>query len=298
MKKQKSTRGKRAAKAATAKTNTVSASKLAADEVCMSVAECEAYATQTYCPTLYYGLGAKAAALLVVKLTSAGAMQVFAGDSPLSNKPAGGNLKTERYTTDTYTLQNSADVKFTLKLSALNSKAPSNDPDALRKTGNLTVEALEWPRPYDVNRAHLLGYLDPFGGDINYANYGGVDRDGDIPPNRTFECTFHYVKAAPSATPPVKGEATLTLTDVDSGGTSTETIDLTKLDDTSAGKAGAILIAVRVAGINYEDGCATLEFNKANMDGATPLTFSGKTRGGAAFSGYRQFHLNETTDQP
>lgn len=238
--------------------------------------------------------GNVASAVIAVKLTSDGRIQVVAGDCPLSNVAVGGNPPTQRYATTDHALQGAADVRFWLRLAKVNSKYDPSNPATLRKVGNLTIEAVDWVRAYDIQRVHLLGYVNPFGTDIDHRNYGGVNRDANIPANREFEGVFHYVPAA-GANPAV---ATLTLTDVESKGTSSETIDIAKLADDGAGTPGAIFVAIKVSGINYEDDCATIEFDARNVDGGNPLAFDGRTRSGAQFRQFLRFNLRESTDQP
>ena len=156
------------------------------------------------------------------------------------------------------------------------------------KVGVLGVEVLGWPRTYDINRAHMLGQVDPFDDEIVYPEYGGTNRPVDKPANRTFDVTFHYDP---------DGDTTVTLTDVDSEGMSEDTINISKLFDAATGKPGGVIVSVRVADEHHADGCVKLSFDKANVDDGNPIVFHGKTRSGAAFN-RTDFVLNKTTDLP
>jgi hypothetical protein len=197
-------------------------------------------------PNCYYAFGQKSAALLGLLLTSDGQVTAFAYQRPQPANPAADPASmVELYRSRLITASGrSGLVPFTLSLAA-------------DKVGLLTIEPLIWNKPYESNRTHFLGMLNPFGADeIPFPSFGGTSRRGDIPSNRVFAGTFAI---NPNAADP-KQRAVLTLTDVESHGEGVETVSISSFDDPATNRKGGLFVAIRVNRDNYTDGCATLEF--------------------------------------
>ncbi len=192
--------------------------------------------------TSYYSFGEKSAALLGLLLTSDGRITAYAYQRPGSGNPP--PAMKPLFVSQPLALATAGLVSFRLALSPA-------------KEGLLTIEPRGWPAIYEVSRLHFLGQLNPFGMDeIPYADLGGVNRSGGIPINRVFDGVFSYNPAAADS----KQRATVTLTDVESGAQSVETISISAFDDNVNQIKGGLLIAIRVNEANRGAACATLEF--------------------------------------
>lgn len=201
----------------------------------------------------YYSFGEKSAALIGLLVSSAGFVKAFAYNrGPLN----GGVLPAMDpvFVSDPLKLDKPGLVSFRLTLVKDKGVDPTTGAKLVRE-GLLSIEPLVWPKAYEVNRVHFLGMLNPFGTDeIPYHDLGGGNRQGIYDPNRVFDGTFLY---NPAAVDP-KQRAVVTLTDVESGGQSVETVSVSDFDS-SAGPGG-VLIAIRVNEANRGKPCAVLEF--------------------------------------
>lgn len=200
----------------------------------------------------YYSFGERATALIGVSLDSRGYIFPFARTrSSLASPMSDWFSATAR--------QASANQEFTFELT---------DP----YFGMFNVEPAGWIKSYEMNRAHFLGYPEPFGSDEMIYD---TQRSATVKANRRFTCTY-------------LGNGKVAF--VDGQKSVYETIDITTLDDAATNYTGRILIAVRVTAANFEDKCVSLVFGGG-------LTFSGKTQSGQAFN-QGTFWLNKRTEAP
>jgi len=201
-----------------------------------------------------YVFGEKSAALIGLLVKSDGKFSAFAYQRPLGAP----NDMTKLYASGELQLKPKEEVTFRLTLAA-------------PQQGLLTIEPLGWTRVYEVSRTHFLGMFNPFGTDeIAYQDFGGINRARNIPANRIFDGTFCY---DPTAANP-NDIAKLSLTDVESQGQSLETISVSSF--AGGGLTGGVLIAIRVTGSNYVDGCAQIDFtsaHKADVTGASGTSY-------------------------
>lgn len=201
-----------------------------------------------------YVFGEKSAALVGLIVKSDGKLSVFAYQRPLGAP----NDMAQLYTSSDLQLKPKESVTFRLTLAA-------------QQQGLLTIEPLGWTRAYEVSRMHFLGMFNPFGTDeIAYQDFGGINRARSIPSNRIFDGTFSY---DPGAANP-NDVAKLSLVDVESLGQSLETISVSSF--AGGGITGGILVAIRVTGANYVDGCAQIDLtsaHKVNVTGASGTSY-------------------------
>lgn len=212
-----------------------------------------------------YVFGEKSAALIGLLVKSDGKLSVFGYQRPLGAP----NDMTQLYSSKELQLKPKESVTFRLTL-------------AEKQQGLLTIEPLGWTRAYEVNRMHFLGMFNPFGTDeIAYQDFGGINRARSIPANRIFDGTFVY---DPNASNP-NDIAKLSLTDVESLGQSLETISVSSF--AAAGITGGVLIAIRVTGANYVDGCAQIDFTSAHKVDVTGAS-------GTSYGALASLKLNKT----
>lgn len=235
----------------------------------------------SYAAARKYPFGSKSEALIGLLLTSGS----FTGGAEVTvfayRRPAVGELddplpmaEVFRSEPPSLKLTQKAEVPFTLTLAA-------------GKVGLLAIEPRGWPHTYESNRAHYLGYDDPFGTDeIPYPALGGVNRAGGLS-NRVFDGVLRY---DPAAADP-KQRATVTLTDVESKGQSTETISIAAFDDDVNKIPGGILLSIRVTAENLADNCASLLFTGGHKVDV-------RTASGVLHKDLSRLVLNDTSDNP
>lgn len=182
-------------------------------------------------PAPTYPFGERAAALIGVRLNSVGDIDVFARSRIDLTKPMTSLFEATSFKAGT------SGVTFTLTLSK-------------PWVGLFAVEVAGWARPYEMNRAHFLGYANPFGADeLEY----DAERDPAIDANRQFKCTY---------TPDGK------LVIEDSLKSDREEIEIKALD--GPGYIGKVFVVIRVTAANFQPGCASLDFTggqKVTVDG-------------------------------
>lgn len=184
----------------------------------------------------YYPFGERAAALIGVKLNSVGDLEILARSRTDLTQPM-----TPIFTAGPIQAGVNG-IEFTLKLDGA-------------YVGLLAVEVAGWGRPYEINRAHFLGYPAPFSTDE-------LDYDSQHNPafaaNREFTCTY---------TPDGK------LVMVDGLKSDREEIDIKSLDGT--GYTGKVFVVIRVTTANFKPNCATLSLKNVTIGGKSDFVLSG-----------------------
>lgn len=193
----------------------------------------------------HYQFGRKSAGLIGLSLVSDGTVYAFASHRPPAHSTdEAPPPMCELYRSSSIKLQAGAEVRFELRLTA-------------PLVGLLAVEVAGWIKPYEINRAHFLGYSAPFGTDeIDFPRHSATRRPLDIPANRAFAGVFRYDPSVAD----YRKRAVLTLTDLDTNGQTEEHIFVSALDDEANGDPGGVFVNIRMNADNYGDGCATLKF--------------------------------------
>jgi len=178
-----------------------------------------------------YPFGERAAALIGVRLNSAGDLDVFTRSRSDLTKPMASIFASKSVNVGT------AAVQFTFRLAAPH-------------FGLFAVEAAGWVKPYEINRAHFLGYPAPFSTDELPYDAGNTNTAFEA--NREFTCTY-------------TADGLLKIRD--GLGSDYEEIKISSLDGTDGViYTGKVFVVIRVTDAHFQKDCASLTFKNFKVD--------------------------------